>query len=163
MRAIRVGDVVRGSSAILDRVEDGNLWYSVAFDTDDGPERLMFPVPMADTAGGNFRSKERPLYLMRWIRPQVAKHNELYVLKTNWDGNKTEETSGTTVHNCARCTQNHNNIEFEPLVIPMTLKEPPDWTWTHWFSCPVSGQPVMVILGGDPVLTEDIVDGTEHS
>lgn len=47
---------------------DHALWYQ----TETG---LLFPVPISDAMGAQFRAEEKSLTLMRWIRRYLAELN----------------------------------------------------------------------------------------
>jgi hypothetical protein len=43
------------------------------------------------------------------------------------------------VKDCARCQEDHLNLEFSKLRIPSN-------SWTHWASCPNTMEPIMLKL-----------------
>ena len=43
----------------------------------------------------------------------------------------------TSVFNCARCGQDHQELEF-------TRLKRPEAEWTHWAVCPNTGEPVLL-------------------
>ncbi len=48
----------------------------------------------------------------------------------------------TTIGNCARCGQDHKDLEFKPFKNPV---EDTDGTvWSHWALCPTNGEPVLL-------------------
>lgn len=46
-----------------------------------------------------------------------------------------------SVRGCARCGQNHDNLEFHPLTRAMSDSE---GQWTHWAACPTNGEPILM-------------------
>lgn len=40
------------------------------------------------------------------------------------------------VGNCARCQQDHKDVDF------FSLNNPPDDEWAHYAICPTNGQPI---------------------
>lgn len=46
------------------------------------------------------------------------------------------------VKDCARCGQNHEQMEAKPFTNP--VNDTDGAPWTHWFLCPVTGEPVLV-------------------
>lgn len=48
----------------------------------------------------------------------------------------------TTVRHCARCDQDHENLEFKRFVRPI---EDEDGTlWNYWSLCPNTGDPILL-------------------
>ena len=43
------------------------------------------------------------------------------------------------VNNCARCNQNHSNIEFIPFTIPPL-------EYTYWGMCPAVNEPILLCV-----------------
>lgn len=43
---------------------------------------------------------------------------------------------------CARCGGNHDSLEFKEFKIP--IKDSDKETWTHWATCPSTGDPVLM-------------------
>lgn len=54
----------------------------------------------------------------------------------------------TTVVACARCAQTHTDIEFKPLTNPAR--------YTHWATCPVTDEPIMMIAGEEEEVADHI-------
>lgn len=47
-----------------------------------------------------------------------------------------------SIQSCARCGQDHTNLEFKQFTNPV---EDSDGTmWTHWALCPVNGEPILL-------------------
>lgn len=51
----------------------------------------------------------------------------------------------TTINNCARCGETHEDLEFEKLDKPFLEGRA---RYNHWAPCPVNGQPVMLMGSG---------------
>jgi len=50
----------------------------------------------------------------------------------------------TTIRNCARCQQEHKDLEFRPLTNPI---EDYDGTiWNYWALCPNNGEPILLAV-----------------
>ncbi len=45
---------------------------------------------------------------------------------------------------CARCEGTHENVVALKLRRPIAPPEL-DFAWTHWFSCPTTGEPVILV------------------
>lgn len=48
----------------------------------------------------------------------------------------------TTVRGCARCGEDHEELEFERLQRP--IQEDDGRDYTHWAPCPTNGQPILL-------------------
>lgn len=48
------------------------------------------------------------------------------------------------IHGCARCGGEHHELVAKPLTRAFAPKEANGVAWTHWFSCPTNGEPVLV-------------------
>lgn len=57
--------VVGNKTVTFQFYRDGELWYQTECGFD-------FPVPVSDTGKGMFKNKDKAVYFMRWIRPQIA-------------------------------------------------------------------------------------------
>ena len=56
---------------------------------------------------------------------------------------KNENTSAsfwTDVQNCARCGKDHEHILFVPFARPAGENS----EWTHWATCPVTSEPILM-------------------
>ena len=51
----------------------------------------------------------------------------------------------TDIYNCARCGQDHKQMEFKPLVSPVRHHITEQVESTHWAMCPNSLQPVLCL------------------
>lgn len=49
------------------------------------------------------------------------------------------------VHSCARCEEDHSNIEFSPLTHPIE-SEASNIRWTHWTMCPSLNEPILLYI-----------------
>ena len=52
--------------AVFECYRDSALWYRTS------ETRLLFPVPIEDTAGAIFKADDAAVFFMRWIRRYVA-------------------------------------------------------------------------------------------
>ena len=43
---------------------------------------------------------------------------------------------------CARCGRTHRNLVFSPLLRPVRVL-------THWTSCPMTGEPILMVITAD--------------
>lgn len=77
MRVPNIKELIKGR-CVLQRYEDGLLWYQISYSNADGDAALFnFPIPVNDdAAGGSFEVIEKPVTLMRWIREQIEYLNE---------------------------------------------------------------------------------------
>ena len=51
---------------------------------------------------------------------------------------------------CARCHEDHSNLEFAKLHHP--IEPPEDYNgdlYTHWAPCPITGEPILLTTGED--------------
>ncbi len=68
--------IVRNNNqALLTRVENGNIWYSVLYSTDGPysiPEVFEFPVPIASASTRTFHRQERAIDLAEWVDLEVV-------------------------------------------------------------------------------------------
>jgi hypothetical protein len=62
-------ELVKGKRVRFKYYRDGELWY----ETEDGFE---FPVPIADTGTGVFKSEDGAIQYMRWIRRHLEERAE---------------------------------------------------------------------------------------
>lgn len=63
---------------------------------------------------------------------------------------------------CARCGEDHINVEAKPLSRPV-LKDAPseEVLYTHWAPCPTNGDPILVVeVGKDGKVTIDTGDAS---
>lgn len=57
---------------------------------------------------------------------------------------KTVEITG--LRNCARCGEDHDQLLFKEFQRPTFLRdEDGDGPYTHWCSCPTTGEPILMI------------------
>jgi hypothetical protein len=69
MKLPRITQLVR-EQAKFTHYEEGNLWYQVGWNEDDGTLGgfFDFPIPVEDASTGKFLSSDRAMFFMRWIR-----------------------------------------------------------------------------------------------
>ena len=58
------------------------------------------------------------------------------------DDMKATETTIQTIYNCARCGNDHENLEFVRFQRPIEDRDGRTWEW--WATCPVNGDPVLM-------------------
>ena len=46
------------------------------------------------------------------------------------------------ISNCARCGQDHEDIEYESFTHPIVDSDRTEWT--HFAKCPTNGQPILI-------------------
>lgn len=74
------------------------------------------------------------------------------------DARKACSLKVSNITNCARCGGNHPlAIDAALLSRPFAPPEAGGTEWTHWFSCPVTNEPVMVTTNG----AVERADGTQ--
>lgn len=61
-----IKELVTNTTAYFIEYRKGNLWYGIS-----GKEGFEFPVPIEDVGDGIFRSNEKGIMLMRYIRKHV--------------------------------------------------------------------------------------------
>lgn len=70
---MNIKDMVKDNKqATFQYYRKGELWYK----TECG---FMFPVPVSDVGDGTFNATEKAMLLMRYIRKQIAAHEEEHV------------------------------------------------------------------------------------
>lgn len=85
------------ASVQLQRVENGNLIYSVIFSPpyEKDVEVMTFSVPPADQLGGTFKLTDSPKFFMRWIRlaieEKTAQEKVIADAKVEWEKKMLEE------------------------------------------------------------------------
>lgn len=62
-----------GEPAEFVKYEDGKLWYSIDWVSDDGTNMppFIFPIAVEDAGGGAFLPKDKSLTFLRWIRKHL--------------------------------------------------------------------------------------------
>jgi hypothetical protein len=48
------------------------------------------------------------------------------------------------IENCARCGENHYDVEARVMAQPFAPPEAGGVAWTHWLPCPTNGDPILV-------------------
>lgn len=48
----------------------------------------------------------------------------------------------TTIHNCARCGQNHEDLEF--LLFENPIEDTDGTVWNYWSVCPTNNEPILL-------------------
>jgi hypothetical protein len=66
---MNIKDMVKNKQVTFMYFQGGELWYK----TEDGFE---FPVPVSDTGTGMFKTQDKALLFMRWIRKHLARIEE---------------------------------------------------------------------------------------
>lgn len=61
---MNIKDLVKDKTVKFSYYRDGVLWYI----TEDG---FLFPVQISDTGTGTFKSEDKAIFFMRWIRKQL--------------------------------------------------------------------------------------------
>ena len=53
-----------------------------------------------------------------------------------------KEKIKTTIHNCARCGQNHKDLEFNSF--ENAVEDTDGTVWDYWALCPINGEPILL-------------------
>lgn len=48
----------------------------------------------------------------------------------------------SSISNCARCGENHDDIEWKALTRAIPENDG-SILWTHWYPCPTNGEPIL--------------------
>lgn len=52
----------------------------------------------------------------------------------------------SNVKSCARCGKDHQNVTFRPLAKPMAPDNAGGRVWSHYATCPTTGEPIMMSI-----------------
>ena len=52
------------------------------------------------------------------------------------------ETKLVSVHHCARCGEDHKDLEFHKFTKP--IEDSDGTVWDYWIICPISGEPILM-------------------
>ncbi len=53
-----------------------------------------------------------------------------------------KEKLKTTIGNCARCGQDHKDLEFK--LFTDAIEDTDGTIWSHWALCPTNGEPILL-------------------
>lgn len=68
------------------------------------------------------------------------------------------------VSECARCGEVHDELTATAFERPVDVPEAGGVLWTHWATCPTTGDPILVATSDAPLprLTDDVVEGLKR-
>ena len=78
---ISLKNLIKGKDVSFHHYNDGKLWYH----TDD---HYFFPIPLSDVGTATFKRKDRAIYFMRWISPQLDKGDDVQFDTGKCEGKK---------------------------------------------------------------------------
>lgn len=68
----------------------------------------------------------------------------------------------TNIKNCNRCGGDHDGLVAAKFKHPFAPPECAPIAWTHWATCPTTGDPILVMVKDDKKDYDRMLSGQEH-